>query len=273
MVRISTVLCAALFLSTPGFSQESPEAGLAVLPPMPNLYLGDPERPLSRKMRRALAREEERKQRMAEMEKREMEERKAAVRFEMTGERVEEKKLFDNNGLLGQRRSNRPVTNSISSLENATTADGTRLKPFGDDDYWGGIDESTEDPLVELPPMPDLRTPDQVTRKERKRNKLVTRQAVRKATAEAKRENREQKQNVVVMRPESDPDLALVKVRSERGAPSAGMVEAPETIRDSDLKPFNEDSTYYRNGFLVFRGDEKRGNPDGRFRLFKKNEE
>ena len=270
MVRFSIYLCIALFAASALRAQEAVD-DLAVLPPMPNLYLGDPERPLSRKMRRALELEEERKRRAEQAEKRRMEERKRSIRLSMGASEPErDGKLFDKP--LFDNKRNRPVTNSITSLENATTADGTILQPFGEEeDYWGGIAETTEDPLVELPPMPDLRTPDQVTRLERKRNKLTTEQKVRNLTSVAKREKRERKRGATVVRPQTDPDLALVQVDSERGAPAAGYRDQPETIRETPLKPFNEESAYYRDGLRVFSGGDRsdRRRPDReRFRLF-----
>lgn len=258
---LALILCASTLLRA-----QSPDDELAILPPMPNLYLGDPERELSGKMKRALAREEERKRRAAAAEQEAM---KAEVRsFRTMSEPQAEKGLFKKP--VVKKRSG-PVTNSISSLENATTADGTRLQPFGEPDYWGGIPEVQEDTLIELPPMPDLRTPDQVTRMERRRNKYATKAKVRNLTNEAAREKREQDRAVVVTRPESDPSLALVQVRSNQGAPSAGIQDTPTTIDNSSLKPFNENSTYYRDGFLMFRGDSKR--EPGGFRLFRKKSE
>ncbi len=266
MVRALPTLICILLISTSIRSQE-PSSELAILPPMPNLYLGDPERELSQKMKRALAREEDRKQRAAAAEQRELNQRMDSVR--LTSQPQEKKTLF--NKPLVTRRSG-PVTNSISSPDDALTADGTRLRPFGDDDYWGGIDMIEETPLVELPPLPDLRTPDQVTGLEMKRNKWATRQKVKSLSAEASRTKKDQSRAVTVQRPQSDPSLALVQVSSNEGAPASGSQDLPTTVDNSTLKPFNESSTYYRDGFLVFRGGQKRESGE-RFRLFKKNSE
>lgn len=253
------VLCATAVLRGQG-----PDDELAILPPMPNLYLGDPERELSGKMKRALAREEERKRRAAQVEQRELQAQMQSFRA------MSEPQGYEKKGILKKPTAKRsgPIANSISSLENATTADGTRLQPFGDPDYWGGIPEIEEDSLIELPPMPDLRTPEQVTRTERRRNKHATEAKMRNLANEANRERREQERAVTVRRPESDPSLALVQVQSNEGAPFAGMEDTPTTIDNSSLKPFNESSTYYRDGFLMFRGDPKR--EPGKFRLFKR---
>lgn len=265
MVRAFPIFICVLLISNVLRSQDL-DSELAILPPMPNLYLGDPERELSLKMKRALAREEERKKRAAEAEQRELAQRMES--FRVTSAPQEKKTLFNK---PVARRSG-PVTNSISSPDDALTADGTRLRPFGDDDYWGGIDMIEETPLVELPPLPDLRTPDQVTGLEKRRNKWATRQKIRSLTAEASRDKREQSRAVTVQRPQSDPSLALVQVRSNEGAPAAGIQDLPTTVDNSTLKPFNESSTYYRDGFLVFRGDQKR-EPGSGFKLFKKKSE
>jgi membrane carboxypeptidase/penicillin-binding protein PbpC len=266
MVRAFPIVISVLLVSTFLRSQDV-DSDLAILPPMPNLYLGDPERELSFKMKRALAREEERKQRAAEAEKKELAQRMQT--FRVTSE-PEEKKTFFKKPIANRRSG--PVTNSISSPDDALTADGTRLRPFGDDDYWGGINMIEETPLVELPPLPDLRTPDQVTSLERRRNKWATRQKVRSLTAEASRTKREQSRATTVQRPKSDPSLALVQVQSNQGAPASGIQDLPTTIDNSTLKPFNDSSTYYRDGFLMFRGDQKRQSGGG-FKLFKKKSE
>lgn len=254
MVRRLTFLTVLVCTSTLLRAQNLDE-DIAILPPMPNLYLGDPERELSPRMKRALAREEERKRRAAAEELKGME--------PYGVEKEPERKVFKKSVL----KKREPVHNSISSIENATTNDGTRLRPFGEPDYWGGIPDVQEDNLVELAPMPDLRVPEQVTKREKWRDKRVANAKERHLANEEARAKREEKRQHEVRTSQSDPSLALVHVHSSRGAPYSGVHDAPSTS-SSTLKPFNENSAYYRDGMLMSHGSAKRD--PNRFRLFKK---
>ena len=107
-----------------------------------------------------------------------------------------------------------------------------------------------------LPPLPDIRTPDQVRWFERWRNRRVNQMKIRHAKADARREAKEQK--ATVSRPAQDPSTASAVVQSQAGAPYAGSNAAPETIDGAALKPFDAGSKFYQGGFLVFQGKDGR---------------
>ena len=149
------------------------------------------------------------------------------------------------------------VRNSLPDGESGVTASGVRLQPFGDDNYWGGMPAiPIEETLVDLPPLPDLRVPDQVTRKERIRDKWVAKQDIKKAEADAERERREFNERMIVNPPARDASAALVQVQSQSGsgAPYVGNAEAPETVTKGKLKPFNAFSSYYKDNQIVYKG-------------------
>ena len=104
-----------------------------------------------------------------------------------------------------------------------------------------------------LPPLPDIRTPDQVRWFERWRNRLVIQKKIRHAKAEARREARERQSRPTVNRPAQDPSTAAAVVSSQSGSPYAGSNTTPETIDGDALKPFNSKSKFYEGGFLVFK--------------------
>lgn len=140
--------------------------------------------------------------------------------------------------------------NSISSPSNAITPTGGRLTPFGSPQYWGNTPPPQQnDGLVSLPPLPDLRTPDQVSKVETKRNKLNARFAARQAEAKAKAEANEK---VVVE--QRDPSSALIHVQSSRDyATDSGYRDRPSTATGSKLKPFNAGSSYTQNGQVLYQ--------------------
>lgn len=156
------------------------------------------------------------------------------------------------------------VRNSLPDGESGITASGVRLQPFGDDNFWGGMPAvPVEETLVMLPPTPDLRTPDQVTRRERTRSRWNAKQDIKKAELDAERERREFKERTIVNRPPVDPSTALVQVQSQSGsgAPYVGNAEAPETINRGQLRPFNSSSSYFKDNQLVYKGDKTDGTP------------
>ncbi|MDF1659762.1 MAG: hypothetical protein P1U58_19270, partial [Verrucomicrobiales bacterium] len=123
---------------------------------------------------------------------------------------------------------------------------------------WAGMPEAGPDELlVDLPPMPDLRTPDQVTGKERNRNRSVAKQKARNAKAVANREEAERERTATVSRPAADPSSALVIVESQGMGSSteARNEEAPETLDKGKLKPFNSGSVFYKNNEKVYQGE------------------
>src|SRR5690606_16830622 len=113
-----------------------------------------------------------------------------------------------------------------------------------------------EESLIDLPPLPDLRTPDQVTKRERIRNLRVARYEQRKAEIEAEREEHEMRKRAVVNRPAADPSTALVQVESQAMGDGShiGNQEAPQTVDQGTLKPFNDGSSYYKDNQLVYKG-------------------
>lgn len=153
------------------------------------------------------------------------------------------------------------VVNKIPSSESAMTASGELLKPFGEEeDYWGDAMMATveEDPFGLLAPMPDFRTPDQISKKERLRNEMVARQERRKAEQEAKRLAKEMANRPTVQQPPPDPSSALIQVQSRRDAHDHyhGNVEAPETPNNRQLKAFDPNATYVQGNQVVYRGSE-----------------
>jgi len=238
-----------------GIAGDSAAQGeLGALPPMPNLDLGDPERKLSRRERR----ERERTAEQQAMEASRYTRTREDVGAASLGERV--RQFGRENTIPQQRRIEEyNVANNISSADDALTASGSRLRPFGEDGYWQGLPEPTaEESLFDLPPFPDLRTPDQVTRKERMRDARVARYEARQAKTEALRLQKERERAATIDRPPVDPSSALVQVASRGdGSPSYyGNTAAPETVSSGTLKPFNEGSRFFAGNDLVYRGDE-----------------
>lgn len=152
------------------------------------------------------------------------------------------------------------VQNSMPSPDDSVTASGSRLKPFGEEDqYWPEeLMVEAEDPLAMLPPLPDLRTPDQVSSKERLRNLRVAKFEKRKAEQEAKRAEKELAARTTVDQPMADPSSALVIVESQRSSAMGyvGNSELPETPNKGTLKPFNANSTYVKDNAVVYQGDQ-----------------
>jgi len=230
------------------------QAELGGLPPIPNLDFGDPERKVSwRERRQADRATAERRQETSQYVRTPADTGAATL-----GDRV--RKFGRENTIPQQRRIEEyNIANNISNPEDARTPTGSRLRPFGDDAYWGDLpDLSPEETLIDLPPLPDLRTPDQVTRRERVRDMRVARYEARQAETEAVRLQKERERAATVARPAVDPSSALVQVASRGdGSPSYyGNTAAPETVNQSTLKPFNEGSRFFEGNDLVYRGDE-----------------
>lgn len=228
----------------------SQDAELGGLPPLPDLDLGDPERKLSFREKRQMTKKAEAARQAEQVYRRPLDEPARAT----LGQRVSAAAANTARKPASQAIT---VENSLPSGEDGITASGSRLRAFGDDNYWGAMPPPTpEESLIDLPPTPDLRTPDQVTRRERIRNMRVARYEERKAEAEAAREEREMRERAVVNRPVADPSSALVQVESQSmgGAGFVGNVAAPETVDQGTLKPFNENSTFYKDNQLVYKG-------------------
>jgi len=234
-------------------SANADDSDLGFLPPLPNLDLGDPEREPSWSQKR--------RARIVAQKEMESEKAQSNVQKPPSVPLKDRLKLASQNNQTKQRSrfAKVDVNNSISSQDDAYTASGNRLMPFGEENgYWAGMPAARPDEvLVDLPPMPDLRTPDQVTGKERKRNRFVAKQEARNSQAVAKREEAERERTATVSRPAADPDSALVLVESQRMDSStvAPNQEVPETLNKGKLKPFNSGSVFYKNNEKVYQGD------------------
>jgi len=227
------------------------DSELGALPPLPDLDLGDPDRKQSWREKRQMTRKEEDARREQSVYRRQPEDTGRAT----LGQRL--------STLRNEQVKRMPVSdevtvrNSLPTSDDGITASGSRLQAFGDSDYWGAMPPPTpEESLIDLPPLPDLRTPDQVTKKERVRDLLVAKQEKRKAEADAMREEKELRERAVVNRPTADPSTALVLVESQQmsGAGYVGNQEAPSKVSEGTLKPFNESSSYYKDSQLVYKG-------------------
>lgn len=242
-----------LLLTVLSESTYAQSSELGALPPMPNLDLGDPERKLSWKEKRQLNKRKEEERYASSVYTRTREDTGGATlgqRLKKGAQKSQEARAFP---------TEIDVDNVISSYEDAMTSSGARLKPFGEEsEYWAGMPEAApEETLVVLPPMPDLRTPDQVTRRERIRNARVAKFEARKAQLELKRREKEMESRATVDTPPLDPSTALVQVESQAMAnPNfIGNQEAPQKIdNQGTLKPFNSNSTYYKDNQVVYKG-------------------
>lgn len=151
--------------------------------------------------------------------------------------------------------------NDLDSLSDGITPSGNRLQPFGQPTYWAKkgnaapAAQNDEDDLAILPPMPDLRTPDQVTNSERRRNARNAKFAARQAKNEAAEEARlmaELAELEKQTRP--DPSTALIQVESPRkNAQGFGKPERPLTMNGGLLKPFNAGSSYTEDCEVKFK--------------------
>lgn len=235
------------------FPEPTPEEALVDLPPLPDLRT--PEQVTRHERMRDLM--------VAKSESRKAEADAIREAKELKERAVVSRPVSDPSTALVQVESRRESGSYGTSMAAPQTSNpgGPTLKPFGDAQYYGDSNskfrsESTvEEPLMDLPPLPDLRTPDQVTRKERFRDRRIAKAEVREAESELARQQREAKARAVVNRPAADPSTALVQVESRRGtAGYVGNQSAPETVNETTLKPFNENSSYYQDGQLVYKG-------------------
>jgi len=225
---------------------------LGGLPPIPDLDLGDPERKQSYRDKKASAQKAKQAAFQNTTYTRQPNDPGAAT----IGERLEGH---------GERRAQRMATqsteitveNNIGSADDAVTASGSRLQAFGEEDRWAGIPGPTEEEaLIDLPPMPDLRTPDQITARERSRDRRVATADVKRAEAELKKQEAEAKARATVTVPGADPANALVQVqsRAELSGTYMGNAAAPETVDSGTLRPFDATSSYYKDNQKVYQG-------------------
>lgn len=257
MKYLSPSFLAMVILVSTMVEVRAQDSAFGELPPLPNLNLGDPDTEPTRaeKRMRAKIREKEREQEEAISREKQTEQQKQTFAQRLSSQKASAVKRAP----VSQKIT---VNNSLPANEDGITASGSRLKPFGDEGFWAGMPDPTpEEMLIDLPPLPDLRTPDQVTRKERFRDLRIAKSEVREAESDAARQLREAKARAVVNRPAADPSSALVQVESRRGtAGYVGNQSAPETVNETTLKPFNENSSYYRDGQLVYKGPKVGGN-------------
>lgn len=248
---ISSFLALLMLVPTVQYSwAQDLELG-AALPPLPNLDLGDPQRKLSWKEKRAQTKRENETRYTDKVYQRQLNDEGQAT----IAQRISTAKAQQET----KRKVPQTITvaNALPTGEDGITASGSRLRAFGDDNFWGEMPPPTpEESLIDLPPLPDLRTPDQVTRRERIRDLRVAKMEQRKAALEAVREEKAMRERVVVNRPSVDPSTALIQVESQAGMDGAyiGNEEAPETVSQGTLKPFNEKSSFYKSSELVYKG-------------------
>lgn len=149
--------------------------------------------------------------------------------------------------------------NSLTSPSNGITPTGNRLQPFGQPEYWGRGNSAVtpsqeEDELAMLPPLPDLRTPDQITKAERKRNLRNAKFAARHEANVAAEEAKRAAMMAQVQTAPVDPSTALIQVESKRdGAQDYGRRERPTTVNGGNLKPFNSGSAYVEGSELKYQ--------------------
>lgn len=252
MNKLALTITLSFAFSGTALQVSAQDSELGALPPLPNLDLGDPDRKLSWSERRKANKAAEQQQYESSLYTRTPADTGSAT----LGERF--KKASNKNKAANTRSTQVDVNNSIGSNDDALTPSGGRLQPFGqENEYWVGMPEATpEESLIDLPPMPDLRTPDQVTKKERFRNLRVAKYEARKAEAEAKREEQELKRAATVSRPMADPSTALVLVESQSSVQPAyvGNQEAPQTVDNGTLKPFDAGSSFYKDNQQVYKG-------------------
>lgn len=146
--------------------------------------------------------------------------------------------------------------NSLDSPQDGITPTGKRLQPFGQPNYWGGIpiDSGEDEMLGLLPPLPDLRTPDQITDVEKRRIAKNARFAARQAQNEAQHQARLLEKKPEVTTPPPDPSTALIQVESQQlTANDYGRRERPNAVLGGKLKPFNANSTFIENGEVKYK--------------------
>lgn len=256
MNKLPPILLAAAILTFLPSEIWGQDAELGIyLPPPPNLDLGNPDTKMSWREKRKLAKAEEELRQQQNTYIRDPQE----DRYRSFGDR-----MLAGTRKAGSDAASRPteidVQNSMPSYQDALTSSGARLQPFGEElSYWEGMPTPPpEETLIVLPPLPDLRTPDQITAKERFRNKRVAKYEAIRAQKEAKEREKELRQRARVMTPEADPSTALVQVQSSSMYEGnyVGNTEAPETVNQGTLKPFSENSEYFQDQQLVYKGNK-----------------
>ncbi len=145
--------------------------------------------------------------------------------------------------------------NSVDSPSDAITPTGGRLKPFGNPQYWGPEEPAPIDAeLGLLPPLPDLRTPDQMSKAELQRARRLAALAEQQARNEAREAEIRALQQANRPQPKPDPSSALIQVESQkRGAVDHGRRDRPDSVNGGQLKPFNAGSTFIEEGEVKFQ--------------------
>ncbi len=152
-------------------------------------------------------------------------------------------------------RSPNSVPGQITLPDDPLTPSGVQLKPFGAEDMFE-TEEVTEEAIVELPPMPDYRTPQQKSWIERYREAKVAEHDARHEAIVKKQEAEEQaKKAAMIRRTPPDPSTALVQVERQQALYGYnGAPVAPETPNGRQLQSFNQGSRYVQDNQLVYTG-------------------
>lgn len=139
--------------------------------------------------------------------------------------------------------------------EDSVTPSGSRLKPFGVDDFWQE-ELVQEERIIELPPLPDFRTPQQKTRMERILEARVAKSEARHEAIVAQEEAKEKAANqMMIKKVPLDPSTALVQVSRQKAMYGYnGAPINPETPTGKQLRAFNQGSRYVQDNQLVYTG-------------------
>ena len=138
--------------------------------------------------------------------------------------------------------------NSLDSPSSGVTPTGEQLQPFGQSRYQPRTNVIDDDGLGTLPPLPDLRFPDQITKVEKRRMAKNENYAARQAEHAARAEERRLDE---IERKEAYPEVPYTRRYQDPVSPSHGA--RPELVDGGYLKPFNADSSYTKGCETKFR--------------------
>ncbi|NNE91993.1 MAG: ShlB/FhaC/HecB family hemolysin secretion/activation protein [Verrucomicrobiales bacterium] len=250
---ITAALLAGLTLPASVMAQDlSP---LGDLPPVPNLSTGnDKDKNLVNRMkdRRKAAEDQNKRRQIANQESRKRKSatgkdqvRKAGTPGPSNAEKPAQ-----------ARRMGNQVPGQITAPPESMTPSGTRLKPFGAEDFWQGEELPPEENIIDLPELPDLRTPAQKSWMDKYREARVAKFEARHEQLEREKEAAEKaKKMAAIKRRPPDPSTALVKVQRQPVLYDYnGVPIIPETPTGHKLKAFNQNARYVQDNQLVFQG-------------------
>lgn len=254
---------ATLLVVDHGHAQSKRDLELGSLPPAPDLRQ-DSEKSFRERMR----------ERRAAAERSAMEKRQADRRPKKPSGPSEEQLAAQRlSELQKQKRALPPLDPNAPSPEFMTPS-GYRLQSFAEPGYWEGADAPVmEEPLVSLPPMPDLRPDSDKSWMERYRERQAKIKQVKELKAQALAEREEQRR--------LGAEVARQKALEAANRPAPpqptyyaynGPAIQPETPTGNSLKAFGGKARYVQDQQIVFQGQEpeseglkwiKRGlNPD-----------